>query len=146
MSDFEKVTKKKKKHHISKIVLSLILLAILAAAVYFGVLLYSIKNSDSPVGYWVIKEGTSGGVTMTEQDAEAIGLNEVGSLRLDKSGDCKVVLLGEEFEGKWTSDDNGTITISYGDEKTLTATIDENGVMTALSEQEDSPMEYTLEK
>ena len=141
--DNTKKNSAKKKRSARRILITIILLAILAVVVYFAVLLISIKNSDSPVGYWVIKEGTSGDVTMTDEDAEAIGLNEVGSIRLDESGGCKVIILGEESEGTWTADDNGTITISYGDDKTLTATIDDEGTMTAQGENQ---MEYTLEK
>lgn len=139
----EKKAAAKKRRKIRRAVISVILIAILAVVVYFAVLLISIKNSDSPVGYWVIKEGSSGGVTMTEEDAEAIGLNEVGSIRLDESGECKVTILGEESSGTWTGNDDGTITISYGEDKTLTATIDDEGVMTAQGENQ---MEYTLEK
>lgn len=132
-----------KKRSVHKIVVTVILIAILAAAVAFGIMVLSIKNSSSPVGYWVIKEGASGGVTMTQEDAEALGLNEVGSIRLDKSGDCKVTILGEEYEGKWTGDDDGNITITYGEDKTLTATIDDEGIMKA---HDELMMEYTLEK
>ena len=134
---------KKKKRKVLRTVMIIILLAILAVVIYFAAVLLSVKNSDSPVGYWVIKEGTSGGVTMTEEDAEAIGLNEIGSVRLDESGKCEVNILGEESSGTWTSDDDGTITISYGEEKTLTATIDDEGIMTAQGENQ---LEYTLEK
>lgn len=120
-----------------------IMLAILAAFLFFVVMVIGIKNSSSPVGYWVIKESSSSGVTMNQEDAKAMGLNEIGSVRLDKSGDCKVVILNEESEGTWTSDDEGNITISYGEEKTLTATINDEGVMTA---QDEHSIEYTLEK
>ena len=132
-----------RKRRIHRKVLTFIMLAILAAVVGFGILVLSIKNSSSPVGYWVMKEGTSGGVTMTQEDAEAIGLNEVGSIRLDKSGDCKVTILGDEYEGKWTRDDDGNITITYDGGKTLTATIDDEGIMKA---HDELMMEYTLEK
>ena len=132
-----------KKRSVHKIVITVILIAILAAAVAFGIMVLSIKNSSSHVGYWVIKEGASGGVTMTQEDAEALGLNEVGSFRLDKSGDCKVTILGEEYDGKWTEDDDGNLTITYGEDKTLTATIDDEGIMKA---HDELMMEYTLEK
>ncbi len=132
-----------KKRSIHRIVITVILIAILAAAVGFGILVLSIKNSSSPVGYWVIKEGASSGVTMTQEDAEALGLNEVGSIRLDKSGDCEVTILGDEYKGKWTGDDDGNITITYGGDKTLTATIDDEGIMKA---HDELMMEYTLEK
>lgn len=132
-----------KKRSIHRIVITVILIAILAAAVGFGILVLSIKNSSSPVGYWVIKEGASSGVTMTQEDAEALGLNEVGSIRLDKSGDCEVTILGDEYKGKWTRDDDGNITITYDGDKTLTATIDDEGIMKA---HDELMMEYTLEK
>lgn len=132
-----------KKRGIGRKLLIVILLAILAVFVFFVGLIISVKNSSSPVGYWIIKQSASSEVTMTEEDAKAMGLNEIGSVRLDKSGDCRIVILNDEYEGKWTSDDNGTITISYGEEQTLTATINEEGVMTA---QDNAMIEYTLEK
>lgn len=139
----EKAAAKKKKHKVRRTVMILILMAMLAVVIYFAVLLLSVKNSTSPVGFWIIKESTSGEITMTEQDAKAMGLNEIGSVRLDENGTCSVIILGEESDGTWTSDDDGNVTVSYGEGKTLTATIDEEGKMTAQGENQ---MEYTLEK
>ena len=134
----------RKRSKIGRQLMIVIMLAILAVVAFFAVLLVSTKASDSPVGYWIIEEGTSSGVTMTQEDAEAMGLNEVGSFKLDKSGDCEITILGEESTGKWTAADDGTITIDCGEEKTFTATIDEEGVMTA---KDDTMMvEYKLEK
>lgn len=136
--------KARRRRRVRRQLMTIIMLAILTVVAFFAVLLVSTKASDSPVGYWIIKEGTSGGVTMSQEDAEALGLNEVGSMRLDKSGDCEVTILGEESKGKWTAGDDGTITIDCGEEKTFTATIDEEGVMTA---KDDTMMvEYKLEK
>ncbi len=142
----QKKAKIRKRRRVRRAIWTVILLAILAVVVYFAVLLISIKSSASPVGYWVIKESSSNGVTMTQEDAEAIGLSAIGSIKLNESGSCKVVILDEDFEGVWTSDDDGNITITYdadGEEKVLNATIDDDGKMTA---HDDATMEYTLEK
>ena len=134
----------KRKRKVRRQLMIIIMLAILAVVAFFAVLLVSTKASDSPVGYWIIEEGTSGGVTMTQEDAEAMGLNDIGSFKLDKSGECVVTILGEESTGKWTSNEDGTITVDCGEEKTFTAAIDDEGVMTA---KDDTMMvEYKLEK
>ena len=134
----------KRKRKVRRQLMIIIMLAILAVVAFFAVLLVSTKASDSPVGYWIIEEGTSSGVTMTQEDAEAMGLNDIGSFKLDKSGECVVTILGEESTGKWTSNEDGTITVDCGEEKTFTAAIDDEGVMTA---KDDTMMvEYKLEK
>ena len=133
----------RKKRKTRRFVMIAILLVLLAVAVYFAVVLISVKHSDSPVGYWVIKESSASGVVMKDEDAEAIGLSEIGSVKLNEDGKCEVVILGEDSKGTWTSDDDGNITISYDGDKTLTATINDEGIMTAQGENQ---MEYTLEK
>ena len=143
MEDNKKAKKAaEKKRKARRTLMIIILIVILAVFAFFAAMVISTKTSTSPVGYWVITEGTSGSVTMTKDDAEALGLNEVGSIRLDKSGTCEIVILDEEYTGNWESDEEGNITISYGEEKTLTATIDDEGKMTA----QDELVEYTLEK
>ena len=116
---------------------------ILAAVLGFLILTMTVKNSSSPVGFWIIKEAASGDVVMTEEDAKAIGLTKIGAFRLDKSGDCSLVILESEYAGKWTEGDDGRLNINYGDGLVLYATIDEEGVMTAT---DDVSMRYTLEK
>ena len=133
----------RKKRKTRRFVMIAILLVLLAVAVYFAVVLISVKHSDSPVGYWVIKESSASGVVMKDEDAEAIGLSEIDSVKLNEDGKCEVVILGEESKGTWTNDDDGNITISYDGDKTLTATINDEGIMTAQGENQ---MEYTLEK
>ena len=133
----------KAKHSIGRKALIAVAAVIFAVVVFFAVMVISTKQSSSPVGYWVIKEAASSDVTMTQTDAEAMGFTEIGSVRLDKSGSCKVTILGEEYDGEWTQDEEGAITITYGEEKSLTAAIGEDGVMTAA---DDSSVEYTLEK
>ena len=80
---------------------------------------------------------------MNEQDAQSIGLNAVGTIKLQKSGNCEVNLLGEESEGTWEKADDGTITVKYGEDLTLTGSIDDEGVMTLLDPQ---GAEYVLTK
>ena len=82
-------------------------------------------------------------VVMKEEDAESIGLSAVGTIKLQKSGSCELDLLGEESKGKWKKAKNGTITITYGDDMTLTGSIDDKGVMTLTDPQ---GAEYTLTK
>lgn len=82
---------------------------------------------------------------MTQEDAESIGLAVVGAIKLQKSGACVVELLGDESEGTWAQAEDGTITVTYGDENlTLTGKIDEEtGVMTL---HDDQGSEYVLSK
>lgn len=98
---------------------------------------------DGPVGFWTVDEVTAGDVTMTEEDAKSIGLNAVGTIKLQKSGNCVVTLLGDENEGTWTQDDGGAITVTYGEQKTLSGSIDDEGIMTLADEQGS---EYKLSK
>ena len=68
-------------------------------------------SDDSAVGFWIVQKVTAGEVVMNEQDAESIGLNAVGTIKLQKSGTCELNLLGEETKGKWGKAKDGTITI-----------------------------------
>ena len=115
---------------------------ILTISVITGLTL-SACSSDPAVGFWIVDKVSAGGVVMNEQDAESIGLNAVGTLKLQKSGKCHVNLLGEESDGKWTKAADGTITVAYGDNLTLTGAIDEKGVMTLTDPQ---GTEYILSK
>lgn len=100
-------------------------------------------SSDPAVGFWIVEKVTAGDVVMNEQDAASIGLNAVGTIKLQKSGNCEVSLLGEEAPGTWKWVEDGTLTISYGDGLTLTGGIGEDGVMTLTDPQ---GAEYVLEK
>lgn len=100
--------------------------------------------SSGPVGYWQIEQVTAGNVVMTNEDASSIGMATVGAVKLQKSGNCVVELLGTEYTGTWTQNDNGDITITYGDENlALKGSIDEEGKMTLT---DDQGQEYILEK
>ena len=99
---------------------------------------------NGPVGYWQIEQVTAGDLVMTQDDAESFGMATVGAVKLQKSGACVVKLLGDEYEGTWEQADNGTITVTYGDDgRVLSGTIDEEGVMTLTDEQ---GQEYILKK
>ena len=108
-----------------------------------GLLLSSCSKDDPAVGYWIVQKVAAGDVVMKEEDAESIGLSAVGTIKLQKSGSCELDLLGEESKGKWKKAKNGTITITYGDDMTLTGSIDDKGVMTLTDPQ---GAEYTLTK
>lgn len=125
------------------VLLTVVLILLIAAIAFFMYVALSTKYSSEPVGYWVIKEMTSNEVTMTTGDAEAIGLDNIGSLSLNESGKCTLTLMGKKFEGTWEVNDDDVITINCGEEHTLTATIDEGPVMTA---HDESNIEYVLEK
>lgn len=95
------------------------------------------------VGYWTIQEIKSGDITMGPSDAENIGLPIVGSVKLQKSGKCEVILLGEESEGEWTQNEKGKIKINADSDIKLSGRIDDEGIMTLKDPQ---GTEYTLEK
>ena len=118
------------------VLLGIIAMIILAAALMTAC-------DDGPVGYWKIESVTAGDVVMTTEDAESVGLNSVGSVKLQKSGACEVTLLGEESEGTWQQAEDGTITVSYGEEGVLTGSIDDEGVMHLIDAQGS---QYELQK
>ena len=123
-----------------KRVISKILVLMLTVCMTMGALT---SCGSGPVGFWKVDEVTAGDVVMTDDDAGSIGLNAIGTVKLQKSGNCEVTMLGEESAGTWEQAEDGTITINYGDGFTLTGTIDEEGVMT-LSDLQGS--EYKLSK
>lgn len=123
-----------------KNVISRLLILMLTACLTMGMLT---SCGSGPVGFWQVDEVTAGDVVMTKDDASSIGLNAIGTVKLQKSGKCVVTMLGEESEGTWEQAEAGTITINYGDGFTLTGTIDEEGEM-HLSDLQGS--DYKLSK
>ncbi len=107
-----------------------------------GALVFTACSSNPAVGFWIVDKVTAGEVVMNEQDAQSIGLNAVGTIKLQKSGNCEVNLLGEESEGTWVQADDGTITVTYGEDLTLTGSINDEGVMT-LRDPQGSEYELT---
>ena len=140
----EKKTARKKRLLIyHRIIFTVLILgAVTLIAIFlFGV---GVKHNDGPVGYWTITKASSGDVSMTAKDAEAMGLSRIGSFKLNKSGDCVITYLGKEFEGTWKKSDSGKIVIDYGEEGRLVAEINtKTGIMTA---EDGVSMVYTLEK
>ena len=96
-----------------------------------------------PVGFWQVEQVTAGDVVMNKDDAQSLGLSTVGSVKLQKSGKCEVVLLGEESQGMWEQAEDGTITVNCGEELVLTGSIDDEGTM-VLTDVQGS--EYRLRK
>ena len=135
----KKAGKKSTLHKLLGVITALILI-IAAAVIWMAV---DTKYSDSAVGNWEIKEVAVGEETMTLKEAEDMGLTEIGHFKLNNSGSCEIKILDFEAEGKWTQDENGVITINCGDEETFSATIDEEGLMTA---EDTTSTKYTLEK
>lgn len=118
-------------------------LALILTITTASVLVFTACSSDTPVGFWIVEKVTAGDVVMNEQDAQSIGLNAVGTIKLQKSGNCEVNLLGDETTGTWTQAEDGTLTITYDGELSLTGSIDENGVMVLTDPQ---GAEYVLTK
>jgi type IV secretory pathway protease TraF len=125
---------------IIKRITAIALILMTAAAI---MVVFTACSDDSAVGFWIVQKVTAGDVVMNEQDAESIGLNAVGTIKLQKSGNCEINLLGEEATGKWEKAKDGTITINYGDKQSLSGSIDDKGVMTLTDPQ---GAEYILAK
>lgn len=123
-----------------KRITAIALILMTAAAI---MVVFTACSDDSAVGFWIVQKVTAGDVVMNEQDAESIGLNAVGTIKLQKSGNCEINLLGEEATGKWEKAKDGTITINYGDKQSLSGSIDDKGVMTLTDPQ---GAEYILAK
>lgn len=98
-------------------------------------------TSCTILGKWVIKEISAGDVVMNEEDINSMGM-DAGFIKLNKSGSCVVNLLGDEYDGGWTEAEDGTISITYGDDMNGTATIQDD-VMTFTDAQGAS---YQLKK
>ena len=125
---------------IIKRITAIALILMTAAAI---MVVFTACSDDSAVGFWIVQKVTAGDVVMNEQDAESIGLNAVGTIKLQKSGNCEINLLGEEATGKWEKAKDCTITINYGDKQSLSGSIDDKGVMTLTDPQ---GAEYILAK
>ena len=135
----KKAGRKSTLHKLLGVITALILI-IAAAVIWMAV---DTKYSDSAVGNWEIKEVAVGEETMTLKEAEDMGLTEIGHFKLNNSGSCEIKILDFEAEGEWAQDEHGAITINCGDEETFSATIDEEGLMTA---EDTTSTKYTLEK
>lgn len=98
---------------------------------------------NGPVGFWQVEQITAGDVVMTKDDAQSLGLATVGSVKLQKSGNCEVVLIGEESTGTWQQAEDGTITVDCGETLVLTGSIQDDGYM-VLTDAQGS--EYRLKK
>jgi len=115
-----------------------------AVVILFFFIGVGIKNTDGPVGYWTIKEASSGDVVMKPEDAEAMGLREIGAFKLNRGGDCEITYLGKKAQGTWKQSDSGKIVIKYGEDKKIVAQIStKTGVMKA---KDNESMVYKLEK
>lgn len=106
-----------------------------------GIMVFTLTACSSILGKWRIIEVTAGDITMTEQDVSDMGI-DAGFLKINKSGGCKINILGDEYEGVWTEGEDGSISLAYGDNLSATGVI-EGGVMT-LTDAQGSV--YTLAK
>jgi len=122
-----------------KRILALMLTVVLTAAIAMT----ACSQASPVVGFWVINNVKAGDVVMDAKDAESIGLTAIGTVKLQKSGKCELELLGEASEGTWEQAKDGTITIKYGNDLTLTGSIDDKGIMTL---EDPQGTEYSLSK
>lgn len=122
---------------------TIVIVSIILVIAVAGGLTLTACSQNQAIGFWIVEKVTAGDVEMNEQDAASIGLNAVGTVKLQKSGNCEVNLLGEESSGTWSQASDGTITIKFGKGLTLSGSIDDNGVMTLTDPQ---GAEYVLEK
>lgn len=106
-----------------------------------GIMVFALTACGSILGKWRIVEVTAGDITMSEQDVSDMGI-EAGYVKINKSGGCKINILGDEYEGTWTEAEDGSITLIYGDDMSASGTI-EADVMT-LTDAQGSV--YTLKK
>lgn len=140
--------KKSGNRSVLRIALVVVVVSLLAVLALLAMMAFNTKNSDSPVGYWDIREMTSGETVMTAKDAESLGLTGIGYFRMKNSGTCEVKVLNIEVKGTWKQAEDGTITIDCGEAEgavlhTITASISEDGVMSA---KDDTLTEYKLKK
>ena len=105
----------------------------LLAVALIGIMVFALTSCGGVLGKWRITEVTAGDITMTEQDISDMGI-DAGFLKINKSGGCTINILGDEYEGTWTEADDGTITLTYGDNLTATGTI-ADGVMSLTDAQ-----------
>lgn len=101
----------------------LVLIAGELIALFLLVTIVVMVSAGPSVGYWQVKEITAGDVVMTEKDGDNLGI-KLGYFKLYRSRRCEVVLLEEEYKGKWEEKD-GIITVHYG-ERTATGTVEGN--------------------
>ena len=133
----------KNRNKLLRILLGIIMCTLLAIVVSVLSIGLGTRDSGSAVGNWQIIEVTAGAESMSLEDANNLGITEIGYFRLNNSGTCEIKILDFETEGEWTEGEDGVITIKFGEEETIVAQIDEEGVMTA---KDDALTEYKLEK
>lgn len=93
----------------------------LLAVLLIGIMLVACTSCTN-LGKWRIVEVSAGDVVMNQEEIDSMGM-DAGFIKLNKSGSCVVNLLGDEYDGNWTEAEDGTITITYGDDMSANATI-----------------------
>lgn len=100
------------------------------------------------LGKWKVVEVETGKVDMDKNDVKDMGGLDLGFIKINKSGKCKIDFLGDEYDGTWTGsgtdklDSNTKISFKYGDNITSTGTFD--GDMLIVKDSQGA--EYRLEK
>lgn len=101
---------------------------VVALAVLMLLALTACEGENAFIGHWRIIEISAGDITMTEEDMSDMGL-DAGFVKLQKSRNAVVNLLGDEYDGKWElSKDEESATVTYGDDMKGTLTKTEDGL------------------
>ena len=106
------------------------------AVLLIGVMLIAMTSCSEELarlGKWRIIQVTAGDITMTESDIDDMGL-DAGYIKINKSGSCKIVLLGDEYDGAWIENADGSLSFVYDVNMKGSATIDDD-VMTMTDAQ-----------
>ena len=106
-----------------------------------GIMVFALTSCGGLLGKWRITEVTAGDITMTEQDVSDMGI-DAGYLKINKSGGCKLNILGDEYDGVWTESEDGSITVTYGDNMQAEGNV--SGEVMTLTDAQGSV--YTLVK
>ena len=96
------------------------------------------------IGRWNVTKVTSGELEMNKAELEELGLSSAGYIMFKKSGNCVLSLLGDEYEGTWTYDEQtGEASIVYDEESRTGVATRADKVVTFIDSEGN---EYTMEK
>ena len=118
------------------------------ALLVIGIMVFSLTSCDMELlGKWKIISVKAGEVVMDQNDIEDLGI-DVGYIKLNRSGSCKMNLLGDEYEGTWNESGKGAnssnqLEFTYGGNLNALASFNDKQEMLFTDSQGS---EYTLTK
>ena len=105
-------------------------LLVIALAVMVMLSFTACSDEFKMIGRWNVTKITAGDLVMDADELEELGLASAGYLKLNKSGSCVVNLLGDEYEGNWEMGNDGTVTVTYGDDDLQGTAVRDDKVVT----------------